>query len=339
MLRTLFPASCCALLLILPSLCCAQEFKRETALTLAVRKAKPSVISIKVERDFSYGKKESIGTGVIIDERGYAVTNCHVIARATRILVALSDRTEVNATVLVEDPTHDLAILRLTGRTKFQALKFGPSSDLMEAEVVVAIGHPFGYTFTVCDGIISSLDREITVNGETLPGLVQHSAPINPGNSGGPLLNINGELIGINVALREGAQNIGFAIPSDMVQKTLARHLNARKISKVDHGLRVAEKVVATTGTDRQQVLVKDVADHSPAAEAGLKTGDVLIRLAGWNVHNRFDVERAFWAYKPGDQVEAKVMRAGRELVVSLNFEPKSGIVAVSAETASPSPR
>ena len=216
------------LLLTLPSLGSAQEFKRETALTLAVCKAKPSVTSIKVEREVSYGKKESIGTGVIIDEHGYAVTNSHVIARASRITVALSDRTEVNATVLVEDPNHDLAILRLTGRTKFQALKFGPSSDLMEAEAVIAIGHPFGYTFTVCNGIISSLDREITVNGETLAGLVQHSAPDHPGNSGGPLLTYR-RVDRHQCGTPRCAENIGFAIPSDMVQKTLARHSRPAK--------------------------------------------------------------------------------------------------------------
>ena len=107
----------------------------------------------------------------------------------------------------------------------------------------------------------------------------------------------------------------------------------------MDHGLQVTEKLVATTGIDRQQVLVNDVADNSPAAEAGLKTADILLCLAGRNVHNRFDVERAFWSYKPGDQVEAKAMCERREMAVSLTFETKSGVVTVSADAASPSPR
>ena len=155
-------------------------------MTLAVDHGKPSVISIEVEREVSYGKKESIGTGVIIDEHGYAVTNSHVIARASRITVALSDRTEVNATVLVEDPNHDLAILPPDGQDQVPGTEVGPHSDLMEAEAVIAIGDPFGYTFTVCSGIISSLDREITVNGETLTGLVQFSRPDDQGIAAAP---------------------------------------------------------------------------------------------------------------------------------------------------------
>ncbi len=310
----------------------AQETSRETPITRAIRKVKPSIISIKVERQGNWGKKEGIGTGVIFDERGYAVTNRHVIGGASRVLVSLVDKTEVKAQVMVEDVNNDLAILRLPAGKKYQPLSFGPGSDLMEGETVIAIGHPYGYTNTVSTGIISALGREILMPGDVrLSNLIQHSACINPGNSGGPLININGELIGINVALREGAQAIGFAINIDMVKRVLARHLSAQKMSKVHHGLTCHELVQGLHGANRQKVVVDEVASNSPAAEAGLKSGDVIVKVGDRAVSNRLDIERAFWSYKPGDRVEATVLRAGQATHVALTLNRDTGVVAASA--------
>jgi serine protease Do len=316
-----FAASLAILVQVFNTALHAQEFNRETALVLAVQKVMPSVVSIKTEKNNSWGKKDGIGTGVLVDERGFVVTNRHVITGAARIVVALQDKSEVNAQVVIEDANNDLAILKLPGDKTYTAIHFGPGTDLKLCETVIAIGHPYGYTNTVTTGIISSLGREITMpGGERLANLTQHSACINPGNSGGPLLNINGELIGINVALREGAQGIAFALNADSVQQVLARHLSASKLSQVCHGLLVKETVVKPTGVARQQVVIEKVASSSPAADGGLRSGDVILTLAGRAVINRFDVERAFWAYKPGDRIEATVLRAGHERNVAMTL-------------------
>ena len=179
-----------------------------------------------------------MGTGVIIDERGYVVTSHHVIAGAEQVTVELADGPSFIAEVVVEDTEYDLAVLRLSAGKKLPALLLGPSSDLMVGETVIAVGHPYGYMHTVSTGIVSALDRQITMpGGVVLRHLIQTLASINPGNSGGPLLNINGELIGINAAIRDGAQGISFALTADQVQRVLSRHLSAAKIAGLRHGL------------------------------------------------------------------------------------------------------
>src|SRR5262249_30089143 len=181
---------------------------------------------------------------------------------------------------------------------------------------VVAVGHPYGYTDTVTPGIVSALGREIQMpSGVTLKELIQTNASLNPGNSGGPLLNVNGELIGINVALREGAQGIAFALNADVVQKVLAEHLSAARVAKMRHGLVCRARVGTEAGKNRQQVVVERAADG-----AGLKSGDVLRAVGGRAVANRFDVERALWDCKPGDTVDAVVLRDGEETQASLKL-------------------
>jgi serine protease Do len=294
------------------------EYSRRTPIVEAVCKTRDGIVTIKVEKRGNWGKKEVVGTGVVVDERGYVVTNRHVVAGADRVVVVLANGTEYTARVHTEDSRHDLAILQLPDAKKLKALAFGPSSDLMVGETVIAVGNPFGYTGTVSTGIVSSLGREVTMPSlEVLTDLIQITASINPGNSGGPLLNVNGELIGINVALRDGAQGIAFAISSDTVQQVLSRHLSAAKVARVQHGLTCRERV-GEEGEPRQRVVVEAVAEKSPAAQAGLERGDVIVCLAGRAVSNRFDVERALWNYKPGDKIEATILRAGRETRATL---------------------
>jgi serine protease Do len=295
------------------------QYSRRTPIVEAVQKTRPSIVTIKVMKQGQWGAKEVVGTGVIIDERGYVVTNRHVVGRAQSLTVHLADGSAVRASVHTEDPRHDLAIVRLERGRKYPALGFAPASDLMVGETVIAVGHPFGYTNTVSTGIVSALGREITMpEGEVLTGLIQTNASINPGNSGGPLLNINGELIGINVALREGAQGIAFALNADTVQAVLSKHLSAANVSHVDHGLACRE--VVGEGQARQRVVVEAVAGRSAAAQAGLRKGDVLVKLGERAVRNRFDLERALWGYKAGDKVEAAVLRGGKETHIALTL-------------------
>jgi serine protease Do len=297
------------------------QFSRRNPFVEAVDKTRPSIVTVKVEKRGNWGKKEVVGTGVIVDERGYIITNSHVVNNSEGITVHLFDGSDLAGQVLTDDVRHDLAILRVKTDKRLQALPFGPGTDLLVGETVMAVGHPFGYTNTVSTGIISALHREISMpSGVTLTELIQTNTSINPGNSGGPLLNINGELIGINVALREGAQGIAFALNADTVQKVLAEHLSAARVARVRHGLVVKEQVVAEEGENRQQVVIEQVMDRTPAAAAGLVRGDMLLKIGDRKVANRFDVERALWSYKSGDKIEAVVKHDGKEARVVLTL-------------------
>jgi serine protease Do len=211
----------------------------------------------------------------------------------------------------------------------------------MVGETVIAVGHPYGYTNTVSTGIVSALGREITMpSGETLTNLIQTDASINPGNSGGPLLNINGELVGINVAIREGARGIAFALPAEEVQRSLAKYLSAATLARVTHGLVCGERV-PRDGPVRQQVVVEQVAERSPASRAGFHKGDTILRIGDRPVSNRFDVERALWSLHPGDIVEARVLRDGQLVQTTMTLGrsavagdvPAGGITKLSRPT------
>jgi serine protease Do len=313
---------------------CAQ-YSRRTPITEAVEKTKNSIVTIKVERQNNWGRTEVVGTGVIVDDRGYIVTNHHVIANCDKVNVQLADDTEVVAKVFAEDANHDLAILSISTKKKLVELPCGPASDLKVGETVITVGHPFGYTNTVSTGIISAKGRDVsTPGGARLTNLIQTNASINPGNSGGPMLNINGELIGINVALREGAQGIAFALNADTVQKLLSKYMSAVRMAKVGHGMVCTEKVIAEDGDDRQQVVVEKVAEKSPAAEAGLRAGDVLVKIGERKVANRFDVERALWGFKPGDKPEASILRDGKATTVALTLSKNDVVINVSTNDA-----
>jgi serine protease Do len=314
----------------------ANEHSRENPVVMAVKKASGAIVHLKVEKRGAYSKREVTGTGVIVDSRGYVLTNRHVVAGNEGIKAVLSDGTETTADVVDEDAAHDVAVVKLPGGRTYPELRFGPASDLMVGEEVIAIGHPYGYRNTVSTGIISALDREVPMpEGETLTHLIQTTASINPGNSGGPLLNINGELIGINVAVRQEAQNIAFALNADMVQQALSRLLSAGKMAHVSHGLTCHEVVKDEDGDDRVQVVVDEAASKSPAAAAGLGKGDVLVQVAGVKVTNRFDVERALWDSKAGDKVEVTMLRDGRATTASLTLAKGDGD---RAEAAVPAP-
>jgi serine protease Do len=295
------------------------QYSRRKPIAEAVQKTRDSIVTVKVAKPGR--SRETVGTGVIVDERGYVVTNRHVVHQGTRVTVTLAGGTDVRAQVLAADPRCDLAILRLKALRPLKALLLAPGSDVMVGETVIAIGHPFGYRNTVSTGIVSALNREVEMpTGDILSGLFQTNASINPGNSGGPLLNINGELIGIITALRNGAQNIGFAINADTVKQMLSKHLSALKVAGVKHGLACTESVVAE-GKDRQRVVVAAVTRGTPAADAGIRQGDEIIKVGSQWVTNRFDVERALWNSRPGEEVNLKVLRDGKLTNVTLKLK------------------
>jgi serine protease Do len=299
---------------------------RTTPVVEAVKKTVGGVVAIRVPRQ---GEKDMIGAGIIVDESGLIVTNRHVAGGKKHLKIRLHDGTELTGVVVLTDPDLDLALLQINTTKKLTVLHLGPTDDLMVGETVLAIGSPFGYEATVSRGIISALNREITMPNDVLmTGLIQHDAPINPGNSGGPLVNINAEVIGINVAMRDGAQNIAFTINAGTVQGFLTRYSKRR--SGVQHGVKFEEKTVAEVG-DRQRVVVVKHATH-----AELKSGDEIRSVGDRKVANAFDMERSLWSKKPGQQVELKVNRQGREVTVMLTLESSQGagpVAVVSPQT------
>lgn len=200
---------------------------RRTPVVEAIAKARPSVVALRVDKGDDYGGvRGTTGTGVIADSRGFIVTARHVITAAHGIRVLFEDGTELPAHVLATEPSTDLAILRVSPAHALPPLEVGSASDLMVGEPVVVIGHPHGYRYTASAGIVSAVGRRIPMPaGELLSDVIQVDASVNPGMSGGPLLNANGEWIGVAVATRDGAQGMAFAVNADTVRALLDRHL------------------------------------------------------------------------------------------------------------------
>lgn len=224
---------------------------RRTPVVNAIEKVHRSVVSISSEKKaashsrWPFSPEENrlprvngMGSGVVIDSRGYILTNHHVVDRVQGIAVQLYDGQTYTATVLQFDPVLDLAVIKIDPVSPLAAVEIGTSSDLMVGETVVTIGNAFGYENTVSVGIISALHRDVTLSDDQVyRNLIQTDACINPGNSGGPLINIDGELIGINVAVRAGAQGIGFALPIDDVKRVAAELLSTRRLVSTWHGI------------------------------------------------------------------------------------------------------
>jgi serine protease Do len=252
--------------------------------------------------------KSPLGSGSVITPDGLVVTNEHVIRRASTIYLTLDNGERFEAQLLGADPEHDLALLRAKADRPLPAIPMGTSSDLMLGETVVALGNPFGFENSVTSGIISALDREIAIGsgGEsvTYKGLIQTSALINPGNSGGPLVNVLGRMIGINAAVVDQAQGIGFAIPIDGARDALAPLLTGPHVSEAWLGFK-GETVAGRRGTR-----VTEVEAAGPAHDL-LKTGDVISAIDDGAVRDLFDLNLAVAQHKPGDAISLSVGRDG----------------------------
>jgi serine protease Do len=264
-------------------------------------------------------KTHSVGSGFLIHEDGYLVTNAHVIEQAAEISVTLADGTELPAEEVARDRQNDLAILKVDAPQPLPHLKLGRSDDLMPGETVIAIGNPLGYQHTVTSGIVSALDRELRFSPDlAYSGLIQTDASINPGNSGGPLLNVHGELIGVNTAIRGDAQNIGFAIPVDELHELLPTMLDIERIRRVDFGIHFdgAGGSAAQAG-----VRVGRVDARSPAAGADIKEGDRVVSVNGVRTDDFIDAFGALNRARPGDTVSIEVVRDGARKTARVAFE------------------
>lgn len=255
----------------------------------------------------------SVGSGFVIHEDGYIVTNAHVVSQSTQCQVVFANKHTYEAYVVALDQEHDLAVLKIEPKENLRAIKLGTSSDLMIGETVIAIGNPFGYQHTVTTGVVSALHRDLKFdNGITYQDLIQTDAGINPGNSGGPLLNVLGELVGINTAIRGDAENMAFAIPVDQLVMLMPEMLDTEKLHHAYVGLKVS-------GT--QGALVKYVVPRSPADRAGLRRGDVLQSIDGQPIRQGFDYAVKMVTHQPGDSVRLTVDRRGRKKDFRLTIE------------------
>ncbi len=287
--------------------------RRHTAIVEAVANAAPAIVNIHGQKTVETAdgiegprRVNGMGTGVVIDPRGYIVTNHHVIEGVRKIQVTLADDRTYVARLIARDPTTDLAIIKIKTPEPLPMVKIGTSSDLMPGEPVIAVGNAYGYHHTVTRGIISALSRTVEVTDtQQYHDLIQTDASINPGNSGGPLLNADGEMIGINVAVRVGAQGIGFAIPVDKAMSVAATLLSSERLAGVWCGL---EGKTERRG-DVPEYVVQRVAQGSPADRAGVKTGDVVAQIGSTSVERQLDVERALLGKTAGVDLPIVVRR------------------------------
>lgn len=307
---------------------------RNSAIVQAVSAARPAVVNIHgrktlpaeydVDGTVDAGHQvNGMGTGIIIDERGYIITNYHVVEGVKRIRATLADGTTVVAELVANDPKTDLAIIKVPEQNEFPVIRMGMSNDVMPGETVVAVGNAYGYEHTVTQGIVSALHRTVQVSDyQKYADLIQTDASINPGNSGGPLLNIDGDMIGINVAVRIGAQGIGFAIPVNHAMDVAADLLSCERVKQVTYG--------ATLKTDfvegSSHVVVAALSSDGPAARAGLKPGDVIRAVADREITRRLDVERALLGLQAGDQVAFEFRRDGETRTVDVTLTATGGV-------------
>jgi len=335
-----------------PQECLSATNNRESPVVKAVRKVSPAVVNISSAyevrkranpfsgfgsdsffdqffKDFFDPRFEqrqrhtSLGSGVIIDgKRGLILTNSHVLARTGTITVVLEDEREFEAQIVGADPDSDLAVLKIDSTEKLPAIEMADSDDLMIGETVIAIGNPFGFSHTVTTGVISAVNRSIRKDDRVYHEFIQIDASINPGNSGGPLLNINGELVGINTAIYAKAQGIGFAIPISKAKKIVSDLIQYGEVIQAWIGITIQNldaKVAQYLIFPRKKgVIVKAVESQSPAANSGLLEGDIILSIGNKKILSITDYHSATKSLPAGDVLETNIWRSGQERTIAI---------------------
>ena len=345
--------SCLAVLMVLfPAEGQGQPYPRRNAIVDAVQKVSPAVVNISLEyeirkrispfsefsnplfdeffKDFfdpGFGrqyKRTSLGSGVIIDgQRGYILTNAHVVEKTGTVTITLNDEREYEAEIVGVDPDSDLAVLHIKANDPLPSIAMGDSRDLLIGETVIAIGNPFGFSNTVTTGVISAANRSFRTKDRVFHDFIQTDASINPGNSGGPLLNINGELIGINTAIYAGAQGIGFAIPINKARRIIEDLIAHGEVIDAWIGLWVQD-LDSSLKTyynipKKQGVLISGVDPDSPAREAGLREGDVILAIDGRKVVSIEDYQARLRNYGVKDLLTLSIWAQGQKKDIRLD--------------------
>jgi serine protease Do len=295
------------------------------------------------EREF---KQQGLGTGFIVEPQGLILTNYHVVADADELKVTLNDGRSVNAKRVGQDERNDLAVIKLEGEFKdLPCAKLGDSDEIKVGDWVIAIGNPFGFEHTVSTGIISGKGRKLAVGPYEY--MIQTDAAINPGNSGGPLLNLRGEVIGINTAIFSrtgGYQGIGFAIPVNVAKDSLPYIKEGKQPERgylgISGGDLTSELAAQFDYKTTKGALVSEVIPDTPAEKAGLKAGDIIMQWNGKEVDNFSHLRQLVAATEPGKEVKLKVWRDGKELTLELKVarltEQEVSVVIVEVMRDSP---
>jgi serine protease Do len=286
----------------------------------------------------------ALGSGVLISSDGYIITNNHVVQNADKITVLLQDGAQESATVVGKDPFTDLAVIKIKNVHGVPPLSFGDSDTLQVGEWVVAIGNPRGLDWTVSHGIVSALNRtDIGPSGPAgFQDFIQTDAAINPGNSGGPLLNLEGEVMGLNsmiISQSQGSEGLGFAIPSNQVKRIAESLIKDGEVVRGELGINfqsvdagIVKGLDLPQGT--QGAVVVEVIPNTPAAQSGLKQSDVITRLDGNAVTNSYDLQRLISESKPGTKVTVTLLRGSEETQAGVGVISHPELVKL--ETAHP---
>jgi Do/DeqQ family serine protease len=334
-----------------PAAGAGDPFLRRTVTVRVVEEVGPAVVNITTERvvqrspfrpfagdpfferffnDFFEPRlpqtTQSLGSGVVIDAEGRVLTNEHVVARATRIRVALADGREFDAALVGADPNNDLAVLQIQTDEDLPWVPMGSSADLLVGEPVIAIGNPFGLSSTVTTGVISALNRSIRSDDRVYHGFLQTDASINPGNSGGPLLNTEGTLVAINTAVYQGAQGIGFAVPIDVAARVVRELITKGEVSPVWLGIQFQDlsealQQVMDLPRDTTGALVNRVREGSPARRAGVRRGDVVTALDERPIGSARSFFEMLETVTAGQRLRIELWRDGRSRTLTVRAE------------------
>jgi len=298
---------------------------RITPVVTAIEKTEGSVVNIRTEKivaqrynpffndpffnDF-FGfnrtyKTRSLGSGFFVKKGGVVVTNYHVTEAASEILIILPNGKQYKADVIGKDKLLDIAILKIKSQEEFPVAKLGDSDNLYLGETIIAMGNPFGLNSSVTTGVISSTNRILKINNG-LGFFIQTDALINPGNSGGPLINLDGEVIGINTAIYKNAQGIGFSIPINILKRTLNEFLNYGKIRKSYAGFYTEES--------KEGLKISGVEKGSPASKSGLKKNDIITKINGIPVVSQDAMKYLIRTYPPNSEIDIGIIRENENI-------------------------
>ncbi|NLJ73080.1 MAG: PDZ domain-containing protein [Syntrophomonadaceae bacterium] len=269
---------------------------------------------------------QGIGTGFIISEDGYVVTNQHVVDKADTIIVNIDSTEKYNASIIGQDYELDLAVLKIEADKKFATLKMGDSDKIRVGEWVIAIGNPYGLDHTVTAGLISAKGRPINIENRVYKNLIQTDAAINPGNSGGPLLDTNGQVIGINTAVNANAQGIGFAIPINTAKEVLDELITEGKIIRPYIGIwfqAVDQQIADYLGIAKEGVIISTVNPNSPASKSGLKKYDIILSINDTKITNTDMVNEIIAKKKVNDTITIKIWREGKHYDINVQLAEK----------------
>ena len=272
-------------------------------------------------------KRKSLGSGFIVSPDGFILTNNHVVEKAEEVTVTLLDKEEFRAKVIGTDPKIDIALIKIDAKRKLPYVALGDSDKLDVGEWVVAIGNPFALGHTVTAGIVSAKGR--IIGSGPYDDFIQTDASINPGNSGGPLFNLKGEVVGINTAIMQGGQGIGFATPIQLAKSVLEQLKVKGKVTRGWLGVyiqKLTPEAAENLGiSGKHGALVSDVTSGGPAEKAGIRSGDVIVGFNGKEIRDEHELPQTVASTKPGKTANVRLLREGKEMTVAVTIAEMTG--------------